>query len=126
MPYADQRSGSGRQWHKGAAYNRATAEVRKRAKAGEICCFWGVRPECPGPWWDWSLPHNDPAAFTAHHLNRLMDGGVAVPDSRFMAPAHRGCNAWDGLRAQNARRAGRHLPASAAAGVVPERTSQRW
>jgi hypothetical protein len=113
---------SGRQ---GAEYRAATAEVRERAKGGEPCWFWGRDPDCPGPGWDWRLGHNHRDAFTAHHLNRLMDGGEAVPDSRLMAPAHRGCNARDGLRAQNARRAG--VPARAVvAGVTPERTSQVW
>lgn len=127
MAYRDQRPHpapkAGRQ---GAAYRRAVAQVRGRAKNGEPCWFWGTRPECPGPVWDWTLdPKRDPAAFTAHHLHRIMDYGDPIPDSRFMVPAHRGCNAWDGLRAQNDRRAGRTHPIPLG-DPLPERTSRSW
>jgi hypothetical protein len=83
-----------------------------------------VRPECPGGW-DWTLPTNDAWAFTVHHLHRLMDGGEPEPEPDRMAPAHRGCNAWDGLRAQNARRRG-EVTARAVSDPAPERTSRAW
>jgi hypothetical protein len=121
MPYATQPHASGRQGHKSAAYNQAVAEVRQRAQAGEVCWFYQIRPECHGMW-DWSLDSNDGWAFTAHHLDRLMDGGPPVPDPRLMVPAHRGCNAWDGLRAQNARRQGLHLSTT---DMIPVRTTYR-
>lgn len=108
----------------GAQYEAIKAEVRARAEQGEACYFWGINPNCPYPYFDWALPHNDRHAFTVHHLHRIMDGGDPVPDSRLTAPAHRGCNGWDGLRAQNARRAGLHYaPAQL---LLPERTSQTW
>ena len=87
----------------GSAYHAAVSTVRQRALAGEPCHFWRKRPQCPGRF-DWRLHHNHPYAFTAHHLDHLMHGGPAVADPNRMAPAHRACNAWDGLRQQNARR----------------------
>jgi hypothetical protein len=93
----------------GAAYRAEVAQVRERVRRGgraARCWFWR-RPgheACPGAI-DLRLPPNHRFAFTAHHLQRLMDGGAAVVSAQFMAPAHRGCNARDGLMAQNARRA---------------------
>ncbi len=107
----------------GAAYQTACAEVRKRAKQGEPCHFW-QQPgyeDCPGGW-NWNLPPNHRWAYTTHHLHRLMDGGHPIPDPALMAPAHRACNARDGLIAQNNRRAG-----LSTAGVHPtDRTSRHW
>jgi hypothetical protein len=110
MPYRDQSKAlthnaphNGRQ---GAAYKAACFEIRERVRLGARCYFWR-RPgheQCPGAI-DLRLPSNHRLAFTAHHLQRLMDGGAAVVSAQFMAPAHRGCNARDGLMAQNARRA---------------------
>jgi hypothetical protein len=108
----------------GSAYHAAVQAVRQRAMAGEPCHFHNLNPDCPG-YWDWTLHHNHRAAFTAHHLVRLMDGGVPVPDPRLMAPAHRSCNAWDGLRHQNhVRRIQRH--AIIGARRRQERTSRQW
>jgi hypothetical protein len=92
------RRGTSNGGRDGAAYKRAVAAVKRRAMDGEGCHF------CGG-YFDWRLHHLDRGAFTAHHLDRLMDGGAAVPDPSRMAPAHRGCNSSDGLRAMNARRA---------------------
>jgi hypothetical protein len=112
MPYADQpRSlthGAPKRGRGGAAYERACLEVRARVQRGERCYFWRRRGHdvCPGRI-NLQLPSNHRWAFTAHHLRRLMDGGEAVVRSEDMAPAHRACNARDGLMAQNARRAQR-------------------
>jgi hypothetical protein len=110
MPYADQpaRRGSDHtaRGDNGRAYREAVALVRERALEGERCWFWR-RPgheECPGRI-RFDVHYQTRWAFTAHHLQRLMDGGAAVVQGRAMAPAHRACNARDGLRAQNARRA---------------------
>jgi hypothetical protein len=125
MSYARQRPQPGPRGYEESKYRKAAGEVRKRAQAGEPCWFWGRDPGCPSPSWDWRLNHNHRHAFTVHHLNRLMDGGEIVADSRLMVPAHRGCNARDGLKAQNARRVG--IPGLAVvASVTPERTSQVW
>lgn len=110
----------------GTAYQDACAVVRKRAEAGEPCYFWRQPhyEDCPGGF-DWTLHAlfpNHRWAFTAHHLHRLMDGGPPVPDPALMAPAHRACNARDGLRAQNARRAG----LSTITIHPTERTSRPW
>lgn len=82
----------------GGAYRTAVAAVKRRAQDGEPCYF------CGGGF-DWGLHYQHPGAFTAHHRERLMDGGAPVPDPLLMSPAHRGCNSRDGLRAQNDRRA---------------------
>src|ERR1043165_6781554 len=111
MPYADQprslthsapKNGRG-----SAAYRAACAEVRERVRLGERCWFWRKRGHeaCPGRI-DLRLPGNARWEFTAHHKRRLMDGGAALVRSVDMAPAHRACNARDGLMAQNARRKG--------------------
>jgi hypothetical protein len=134
MAYRDRPAQSApRRGRGGAAYRRAVDEVRQRVADGEVCWFYR-RPgfeECPG-WINLDLHHQDRWAFTAHHLHRLMDGGGAVVDPRLMAPAHRACNASDGLRAQNARRAGLGPPSvpvsvRVVAGEPPrDRTSQAW
>ncbi len=82
------------------AYRRLVEEVRDRVRHGEPCYL------CGDPI-DLTLYWRSGGAFTSHHLARLMDGGAAVPDPALMVPAHRACNARDGLRAQNARRAAR-------------------
>ncbi len=82
----------------GPAYAAAVAQVKARARDGEPCCFCGEG-------FDWGLHHNQAGAFTAHHGDRLMEGGAVVPHPSRMFPAHRGCNSGDGLRAQNRRRA---------------------
>jgi hypothetical protein len=118
MPYARQPAHPGPR----RPTNRAAeTTVRQRAQAGEPCWFW-LQPgyeDCPGGW-DWQLHHNHPLGYTTHHLHRLMDGGDATPQAEDMAPAHRRCNARDGLKAQNARRSGRHLTSHA------ERTRRPW
>lgn len=81
----------------GSDYAAAVAVVRARAKEGEGCYM------CGGGF-NWDLPYNHRAAFTAHHLDRLMDGGSPVCSPDRMAPAHRGCNGRDGLIAMNQRR----------------------
>jgi hypothetical protein len=109
MPYADQpRSlthSAPKRGRGSAAYRVACAEVRERVRLGERCWFWRKRGHeaCPGRI-DLRLPSNARWAFTAHHKHRLMDGGAALVRSVDMAPAHRACNARDGLIAQNARR----------------------
>jgi hypothetical protein len=107
------------------AYRRASDVVRQRAKDGEICWFYGKRPECPGKVWWWGIHPNDKRAFSTHHLIRLMDGGDVLPDPALMVPAHRGCNAWDGLKAQNDRRKGQPPPRMVTQGHT-ERTSRTW
>jgi hypothetical protein len=125
VSYSRQLPQPGPRGYEGAKYREAAGEVRKRAQAGESCWFWGRDPACPSPGWDWQLDHNHRYAFTVHHLNRLMDGGEMIPDSRLMVPAHRGCNARDGLKAQNARRTG--IPGhTVIPGVTLERTSRTW
>lgn len=107
-------------------YRRACVEVRKRAKRGERCWFWGKDPHCPAPGFDWTLPANHRWAFTTHHLDRLMDGGHVLPDPGMMVPAHRGCNARDGLRAQNQRRAGLPTIHTATTVETEQSTSRDW
>jgi hypothetical protein len=124
MPYADQPVRSGPARKRGPGYDMAVAEVRRRAQQGEGCFFRGVCPMCPGVW-DWGLPSNHGDAFTAHHLHRVMEGGSVVVDPALMAPAHRRCNAWDGLTAQNARRAGRKLEPRTYT-PAEEHTSRVW
>ncbi len=120
---------------KGRAYVKLREGVRERVRQGEGCHFYG-RPgweDCPGAI-DLNLPRNHRNAFTAHHLVRLMEGGTPVPGAALMAPAHRGCNARDGLKAQNARRARRvpaqYQPTTALPMQVArppgERTSRTW
>jgi hypothetical protein len=106
------------------AYRRASAVVRQRAANGEPCYFWGRHPQCPHPWINLQLPSQHRHAFTAHHLDRLMDGGTVLPDPTLMAPAHRGCNARDGLMAQNARRQGRTIHCTADPTPTPH--TQWW
>lgn len=90
-------------WRDQPGADQVIAAVRARAATGEPCYF-HQHPACPGPinlaitrgrW-----------AFTVHHLNRIMDGGPLVPHPALAAPAHRACNARDGLSAQNRRRSG--------------------
>lgn len=126
MPYADRPAQSAP--HRGrytATAKAAAAQVRARAQAGEPCWFYRQThyEDCPGGW-NWQLPANHRWAYTTHHLHRLMDGGTPDPDPAQMAPAHRGCNARDGLRAQNARRAGMHLPTVTHS--EGDRTSRAW
>ena len=109
MPYGDRPNAPGtghgsKSGRTGAAYRAAWAAVRDRAIQGEPCYFGRIYPSCPMGW-DWTLPYNHAWAFTAHHLHRIMDGGAPVPDPSLMVPAHRSCNARDGLQAQNNRRA---------------------
>lgn len=113
MPYAEQprelTHNAPHAGRNGAAYRAAVDVVRERARRGERCWFWR-KPghQCsPRGIIDLRAHYQSRWGFTAHHLDRIMDGGVAVPDPRRMAPAHRGCNARDGLLAQNARRAAR-------------------
>lgn len=142
MPYADQprslthsapKNGRG-----SAAYRAACAEVRERVRLGERCCFWRKRGHeaCPGRI-DLRLPSNARWAFTAHHKHRLMDGGAALVRSVDMAPAHRACNARDGLMAQNNRRKGMRARSSEVRaqhasrtvvmrGSARDRQSQTW
>jgi hypothetical protein len=123
MSYATQRAQpapkSGRV---GAEYRAAVKAVRERAAIGEPCYFWGTNPKCPGPRINLTLPTNHRHAFTAHHIDRLMDGGHPTPDPRHMAPAHRGCNSWDGLKAQNERRARRTTHPT----TPPSPRSRQW
>lgn len=131
MSYATQRPRPApKNGRDGPAYRAACAVVRERAQRGEHCYFEGRHPECPGGYFDLALPHNHRHAFTAHHIRRLMDGGVPVPDPRLMYPAHRGCNARDGLQAQNALRTGTstttQAPPTPTAALMVERTSRAW
>jgi hypothetical protein len=138
VSYAQQRLKRGAQpgppRKRGAAYTRAVAQLRGQVQQGRGCWFAG-RPgyqDCPGAI-DLGLHHNHRHAFTAHHLDRLMDGGRAVPQGGRLVPAHRCCNARDGLRAQNERRA-QHTSMSTTtrtaqarqASTQDERTSRAW
>lgn len=95
-------------WRNQAGAARLDAAIRARAAAGEPCYF-HHRPgyeQCPGRI-DLRLDGRvDRWAFTVHHLVRIMDGGPAVPHTALAAPAHRACNARDGLLQQNGRRSG--------------------
>lgn len=124
MSYAQQPPQHGSDRPNRAAYERAAATVRERAHNGEPCWFWGRDPYCPDPHFDWQLPSNHRLAYTTHHLDRLMDGGDPAPDPACMVPAHRGCNARDGLNAQNARRRGQ--PTTTPTTTPTERTSRNW
>lgn len=110
MPYRDQPKGLTRNApHRGRSgkdYLEAVESARARVRRGERCWFWRKpgHDACPGVI-SLEVAPNTRWSFTAHHLERLMDGGAAVVDGRLMAPAHRACNARDGLMAQNARRA---------------------
>lgn len=109
MPYAsDPVRSAPHNGRDAAGYRAACAEVRERVRLGARCYFWR-RPghdRCPGVI-NLRLRANARWSFTAHHIHRLMDGGAAVVDARHLVPAHRACNARDGLMAQNARRAAR-------------------
>ena len=92
-------------WRDQPGADQAAAAVRARAAAGELCYFHRHpdHPHCPGRI-DLRLDGaRDRWAFTVHHLKRIMDGGPAVPHPALLAPAHRACNARDGLLAQNRR-----------------------
>jgi hypothetical protein len=109
VPYRDQPKrlthNAPHRGREGKAYRDALEVVRERVRRGAPCWFWR-RPgheACPGRI-NLQVKPNTRWSFTAHHLQRLMDGGAAVDIAR-MVPAHRACNARDGLMAQNARRA---------------------
>jgi len=109
-----------------AAARRVAAAVRARAEAGEQCWFHG-RPgyeQCPGGF-DWTLHPSARWAYTAHHLDRLMHGGVPDPDPARMAPAHRSCNSRDGLAAWNAQRHGPPSP-TVTPTVGEDHNSRQW
>jgi len=146
VPYADQpRSLTHNAPHNGrsgAAYRAVLEAVRERVRAGERCYFWrkrGHERTCLGRI-DLRLPANHRYGFTMHHKLRLMDGGAALPRLADVAPAHRSCNARDGLMAQNERRrmrkvqraradAHRSAPMSHAVGIQSvgiDRHSQPW
>ena len=125
MPYRDQprwlTHNAPHRGREGKAYRDACAIVRERVRLGARCWFWR-RPGhelCPGRI-DLRLPGNHRFAFTAHHKHRVMDGGAAVVHADDLAPAHRACNARDGLIRQNQVRA-----AQRARGAVPTRTRVR-
>jgi hypothetical protein len=108
----------------GKAYRAAVAAVRAKVERGAPCHFWRKtgHEACPGRI-NLTLHHNHRLAFTAHHLRRLMDGGAPVVNPDQMAPAHRSCNARDGLMAQNQRRAkGGGVPASKGRGGAHQPT----
>lgn len=120
------------------AGRQLVAAVRARvARTGERCWFYGRKgyETCPGRI-DLTLPTNHRWAFTTHHVNRLMDGGQALPDPRTVPAAHRSCNSADGLRAQNTRRrlqrtpgatsSPRRTPQPPPSQRRPERTSEPW
>jgi hypothetical protein len=127
VSYRGQRPHRGPDRKRGAKYQAGVDQLRAQVQHGRGCWFYG-RPgygDCPGAI-DLALHHNHRWAFTAHHLDRLMDGGLAVPGAHRMAPAHRACNARDGLIAQNTRR---HTRSGHTRQVVPrwsERTSRAW
>lgn len=110
MPYADQPKrlthNAPHRGRAGKAYLAAVEAVRARVAAGARCWFWRKpgHDVCPGAI-NLEVRANTRWSFTAHHLQRLMDGGAAVVDAALMVPAHRACNARDGLMAQNAKRA---------------------
>ena len=101
MSYAQRRGQNhGADGRSGPAYKTAWEQVRRRAMDGEPCFRCGAG-------FNWHLPANHKMAFTAHHLDALMHGYPAVPNSDRMVPAHRTCNSIDGLQQQNARRKAR-------------------
>lgn len=107
----------------------AIAAVRARATAGEPCYFHGRpgHPTCPGLI-NMALPGaRHRWAFTVHHIQRIMHGGLAVPHPALLAPAHRGCNSRDGLYAQNQRRQARSqgVVVTQRGGPAPS-TVERW
>lgn len=134
MPYRDQPGRPApHRGRDGKAYRALCTRLREQVARGRVCWFYG-RPghdQCPRTI-DLGLPSQHRYAFTAHHLQRLMDGGPAVPRLADMAPAHRACNARDGLHAQNARRrtAVSFLGGQPLAGRRPDlpqdATSQEW
>lgn len=102
--------------------------VRQRVRhTGELCHFYGQPgyERCPGHI-DLTLPSQDKWAFTTHHLERIMDGGPALPNPDQVPAAHRSCNSSDGLRAQNARRRGTHSVTNTGGNAPTERTSEPW
>ncbi len=102
--------------------------VRQRVRrTGEPCCFWRQPgyERCPGRI-NLDLPTNHPWAFTTHHVQRIMDGGAALPHPDKVKAAHRSCNSADGLRAQNARRQAIRRVTTTQRHGSTERTSEPW
>lgn len=110
-----------------AAQKAALEDCRTQVRNGARCHFHHRKgyERCPGTI-DLRLPANHRWALTAHHLHRIMDGGPAVTPR--YAPAHRSCNSADGLRAQNARRAGQrtHSSTPTQPAQQPEHRSRAW
>lgn len=113
MPYRDQPARPApHRGRGGRRYLELCAQLRRRVRLEALPCWFYGKPgheACPRII-DLALPSQHRYAFTAHHLDRLMDGGPAVPRAHRMVPAHRACNARDGLIAQNARRRMPALP----------------
>lgn len=109
-------------------FKQAAAALRVQVEAdprAHPCYFYG-RPgfeRCPGLI-DLDLHPQERWAFTAHHLERLMDGGQADTDR--LVQAHRACNAADGLRAQNARRRVGGNANRVTRDLVQDETSRAW
>lgn len=104
------------------AYRQLVAQVREDVRRDGLRCWFEHQrhyEDCPGDI-DLTLHPSHAMAYTMHHLDRLADGGDAVPPRHRVAPAHRRCNSRDGLRAFNARRAG------TTPGVTQDRTSRAW
>lgn len=108
-----------------SAYKARMKEVAERAlKTGEGCWFhqYGICKYQGAPF-DWTPGNRNALSFTAHHIERVMDGGEVIPDSDKLVPSHKGCNSADGLRAQNARRAAQKAGVDYDAQVVIEALS---
>lgn len=65
------------------AFRRAAERLKQRTKNNNGVCWLCHKP------FDWTLPYTDAGAFTADHVNPLMQGGAILGTLR---PAHRGCN----------------------------------
>jgi hypothetical protein len=87
-------------------YVTAVKDLAAKTLEEGLDCWFNTYGLCkyPGQPFDWGNSRT-PMSFSGHHIERVMDGGAAVVDISKLVPAHRGCNAADGLRAQNNRRA---------------------
>lgn len=80
-----------RNGHGHRAYRRKAEQVKHRAMKNGTPCAWCGQP------FDWSLPPLHAMAFTADHVQAIINGGSLLGD---LQPMHRSCNARKGGHAE--------------------------